>query len=142
MIITVTWGSLVAQPVKNPPAMRETWVPSPGLGRRERLTTPVFWPGEFHELYSPWGHKESDTTETLSLLLSLLLQLHRKDTVFMKQQRWWRASQVALLVKNLPANAGGIIDVGSILGVGRSTKRGNGNPPQYSRLENPMDRGA
>ena len=29
--------------------------------RRERLPTPVFWPGEFHGLYSPWGHKESDT---------------------------------------------------------------------------------
>ena len=33
----------------------------------ERLPTPVFWPGEFHGLYSPWGHKESDTTEQLSL---------------------------------------------------------------------------
>ena len=28
--------------------------------RRERLPTPVFWPGESHGLYSPWGHKESD----------------------------------------------------------------------------------
>ena len=37
--------------------------------RRERLPTPVFWPGEFHGLYSPWGHKESDTTEGLSLSL-------------------------------------------------------------------------
>ena len=35
--------------------------------RRERLPTPVFWPGEFHGQYSPWGHKESDTTERLSL---------------------------------------------------------------------------
>ena len=35
--------------------------------RRERLPTPVFWPGEFHGLYSPWGCKESDTTEQLSL---------------------------------------------------------------------------
>ena len=35
--------------------------------RRERLRTPVFWPGEFHGLYSPRGHKESDTTEPLSL---------------------------------------------------------------------------
>ena len=35
--------------------------------RRERLPTPVFWPGEFHGLYSPWGCKESDTTEWLSL---------------------------------------------------------------------------
>ena len=31
--------------------------------RRERLPVPVFWPGEFRGLYSPWGHKESDTTE-------------------------------------------------------------------------------
>ena len=31
--------------------------------RRERLSTSVFWPGEFHGLYSPWGHKESDTNE-------------------------------------------------------------------------------
>ena len=29
--------------------------------------TPVFWPGEFHGLYSPWGRKESDRTEQLSL---------------------------------------------------------------------------
>ena len=34
--------------------------------RRERLPTPVFWPGEFHGLYSPGGRKESDTTEQLS----------------------------------------------------------------------------
>ena len=31
--------------------------------RRERLPTPVFWPGEFHALYSPWGCKELDTIE-------------------------------------------------------------------------------
>ena len=35
--------------------------------RRERLPIPVFWPGEFHGLYSPWCCKESDTTEQLSL---------------------------------------------------------------------------
>ena len=35
--------------------------------RRERLPTPVFWPGVFHGLYSPWGRKELDTTERLSL---------------------------------------------------------------------------
>ena len=35
--------------------------------KRERLPTPVFWPGEFHGLYSPWGRKESDMTEWLSL---------------------------------------------------------------------------
>ena len=35
--------------------------------RRERLPTPVFWPGEFHGLYSPWGLKELDTIKQLSL---------------------------------------------------------------------------
>ena len=35
--------------------------------RRERLPTPVFWPGKFHGLYSPWSCKESDMTERLSL---------------------------------------------------------------------------
>ena len=39
--------------------------------RRERLATPVFWPGEFHGLYSPWGCKELDTTERLSLSLGI-----------------------------------------------------------------------
>ena len=52
------------------------------------------------------------------------------------------ASQVALVVKNLPANAGDIRDVGSISGSGRSPGGGHGNPLQYSCLENPMDRGA
>ena len=32
--------------------------------KRGRLSTPVFWPGEFLGLYSPWGHKESDTTDS------------------------------------------------------------------------------
>ena len=52
------------------------------------------------------------------------------------------ASQVALLVKNLPANAADIRDMGSILGSGRSPGGGHGNPFQYSCLENPMVRGA
>ena len=51
-------------------------------------------------------------------------------------------SQVVLLVKNLPANAGDIRDVGSIPGLGRSPREGNGNLLQYSCLENPMDREA
>ena len=49
----------------------ERFVFNPWLGkipwRRERLATPLFWPGEFHGLYSLWSHKESDTTERLSL---------------------------------------------------------------------------
>ena len=51
------------------------------------------------------------------------------------------ASQVVLVVKNLPANAGDIRDMGSIPGLGRSPGGRHGNPLQYSCLENPMDRG-
>ena len=58
--------------VKNLPAMQEIWV---GWGRSpEERNTPVFLPGEFHRQrslagYSPWGHKQSDTTEQLKLSL-------------------------------------------------------------------------
>ena len=72
----VFWVYLVVHLVKNLPAMWETWVQSlvwEDLWRRDRLPTPVFWPREFHGLYSPWGCKESDTTERLSFLASLLL---------------------------------------------------------------------
>ena len=51
------------------------------------------------------------------------------------------ASQLVLLVKNLPVNVGGIRDVGSVPGSGRSPGVGKGNPLQYSYLKNPMDRG-
>ena len=46
------------------------------------------------------------------------------------------------MIKNLPANAGDIRDVGSVPGLGRSPGEGHGNPLQYSCLEKPMDRGA
>ena len=65
---------------------QENWsglsFPPPGEGkcfpfspswRWERLSTPVFWPGEFNGLYSPWGCKESDMTERLSLLQRIFL---------------------------------------------------------------------
>ena len=47
----------------------------------------------------------------------------------------------ALVVKNLPAKAGNIRDMGSVPGLGRSSRVGNGNPLQYSCLGNLMDRG-
>ena len=52
------------------------------------------------------------------------------------------ASQVALVVKNPSANAGDVRDKSSIPGLGKSPGEGNGNPLQYSCVENPMDRGA
>ena len=46
------------------------------------------------------------------------------------------------VIKNPPANAGGIRDVGSVPGLGRYPGVGNGNPLQYFCQENPTDRGA
>ena len=64
----------MAQLVKNPPAMQETWV-YPWFGkipqRRQWKPTPIIWPVEFHGLYSPWGHKGAMTER---LFLSLVLQ--------------------------------------------------------------------
>ena len=68
------------------------------------------------------GHQESDTTERLN---------NDKGV-----------SQVVLVVKNPPTSRGDIREVGLIPGSGRSPGGGNGNPLQYSCLENPMDRGA
>ena len=47
-----------------------------------------------------------------------------------------------LVVKNLPANVGDVRDAGLIPGSGRSLREGHGNPPQYSCLENHMDKGS
>ena len=70
--IMATQASLVAQLVKNLPAMQETWVQSLGWEDplRERLPTPVFWPREFHGY--PWGCKESDMTEQIHFTYSYI----------------------------------------------------------------------
>ena len=59
--------------------------------------------------------------------------------VFMNYSEFW-ASQVVLVIKNPPANAGDVRDVSLIPGSGRSPGGRHGNPHQYSCLENPMDR--
>ena len=59
-----------------------------------------------------------------------------------KKKHMLRTSQVVLEVKNLPANAGDVGDMGSIPGFRRSPGEGNGHPLRYSRLENPVNRGA
>ena len=65
-----SWASLVAQLVNNPSAMQETWDQSLGwddpLEKGKAIPTPVFWPGEFQGLLSPWGRKELDKTETFT----------------------------------------------------------------------------
>ena len=45
----------------------DPWVGTIPWRKEGLLPSPVFWPREFHGLYSPWGHKESETTERLPL---------------------------------------------------------------------------
>ena len=52
-----------------------------------------------------------------------------------------RASQVVLVVKNLPTNAEDLRDAGLTPGLGRSPGGGLGNSQQYACLKNPIDRG-
>ena len=81
LILSKCWASFVAQLVKNLPAMRRPGF-DPWVGkipwRRDWLPTPEFSPGEFHGLYSPWGRKEPDMTERLSLsLLDIIMSMFR-----------------------------------------------------------------
>ena len=67
--LQVSWASLVAQLIKKKKICLQCGRPGfdPWVGkiswRRDRIPTPVFWPGEFHGLYSPWGCKELGGTE-------------------------------------------------------------------------------
>ena len=110
--------------------------------RRKWQPTPVFLPEESHGQRnlvgcSPWGCKESDTTEQLSMHAWALYQNW--------QIYLWSTTGYILGFpggsdgKESTCNAG---LQGSVPGLGRAPGEGNGNPLQYSSLENPMDRGA
>ena len=85
----------------------------------------------------PTGRKIIWTFVFTSLII---LSLSKSLNMLVIIHLW--ASQVALVVKNSPANAGDTGDAGSIPGFRRSTGVGYGTPLQYSCLENPMDKGA
>ena len=70
-------------------------------------------------------------------LLGIFSSVDRAYTLTLVCRHLQRLSQVALVVRNLPASAGDIRDLGSIPGLGSSPGGGQGNPPQYSCLENP-----
>ena len=125
---------------------------------------------------SPWGRKESDTSEhTPTPMPSLFLRpapllsspsksLYRTKVLPLKKPRVQLigfpgvisllkiffyflfcigiGSPGGTVVKNQPASAGDTGDAGSIPESGRSPGEGNGSPPKYSHLENPMDKGA
>ena len=78
----------------------------------------------------------------LALLLIIIIYIFVGIKIIVACSTFIRASQVALVVKNLPAKAEEVRDAVSIPGSGRSTRKGHGNPLWYSCLENPMDRGA
>ena len=117
---------LVAQMVKNPPAMQETWVQSLGWEdplEKGTVPTPVFWPGEFHgqrSLARATAHRvtRSRTQLTDFHLIGFLCSSVGKESACSAE------------------------DPGLIPGLRRSPGEGNGNPLQYSCLENLMDRGA
>ena len=108
--------------------------------RRRWKPAPVFLPGKFHGqrslvVYSPWVHKESDTTDCMST---------HTDTRFTVKERIISFPLILALPndsdsKESACNAG---DQNSIPGSGRYPGERNGNPLQYSSLENTMDRGA
>ena len=81
-------------------------------------------------------------TGPLKLTLKLECENHLLGINISKnqQQRNGRASQVALVIKNPPTNAGVTRDMGSIHGSGRSPGGGHDNPLQQSCLENPIKR--
>ena len=95
-----------------------------------------------------WGHKiyhllkeEENKKNTEGNNPKELRQPRHTNTGYSKKSLT-QASQVVLVVKNLPANAGDVRDVGLIPGWGRSPGRRHGHPLQYSCLENPVDRRA
>ena len=83
----------------------------------------------------PWEQSPTGRRKTPLLSWQGLSQWEAMDPLLAE------ASEVALVVNNLPANAGDVRDTGSIPGSRRSRGWGHGNPLQYSCLENPMDRG-
>ena len=103
------WASLVAQTVKHLPAMRETrfnsWVGKIPW-RRKWQPTPVLLPGKLHGLrslvgYSPWGHKESDTTEWLHFTFLTSVHNYRKNHSFDYMDLCWQSDVSAFLIHHL-----------------------------------------
>ena len=166
-----SWASLVAQLVKNPQCGRsgfDPWVEKIPW-RRERVLTPVFWPGEFHELYSICVTKSQTELSNFHFLSKIIedgdcsheikrwLLLGRKAMTnlegILKSRDLTLLTKVHIVKtvvfprwhsgkKNPPANAGDARDSGLIPGQGRYPGVGNGNLLQYSSLGHFMDRGA
>ena len=76
--------------------------------RREQLLTPILWPGEFHGLYSPWGRKELDTTEQLTLHTHTIIYIYIHTPfytilyIFVYHLEKGMAAHLSILVRRIP----------------------------------------
>ena len=118
-----SWASFVAQlRVKNPPAMRETWVGKiPGEGKG--------YPLQYSGLENSMDCIVHGVAFSLSKLNIAIFTLNTSELINL-------GFPGVSVVKTPPGNAG---NTGLIPGSGRSSGEGNGNPPQYSCLENPRE---
>ena len=85
--------------------MWETWVQSLGWEdplERERLPTPVFWPGQFHRLYSPCTRKQLDTTERLSLSLFSICKRVGKSRLRIWERHFYKWKSYLLILCIVP----------------------------------------
>ena len=121
----------VAQRVKNPPTMQETWVWS--LYQEDPLEERMVTRFSILAWRIPWTGEPCELQSMESQRIR-----HSWGTKYKEPQGF----PGALVVKNLSANAGDVKDAGSIPGPGRSPGERNGNPLLYSSLENPKNRGA
>ena len=103
------------------------------------MTTPPFYRQGNQGTQFKVNYSNLPGQEKTKLKFELMSKWKKKKSSFFLL--FYRASQVVLVIKNLPANAGDIRDVGSVPGLERSSWGGHGNPIQYSCLENPMGRG-
>ena len=126
------WASQVVLVIKNLSANAEDvirdvgLIPGPGISCGGGHSNPLQYSCLAHTWIFSTSHYLTTTSNNMLNLLQIQLPSYTP----------WD-SQVAPEVKNLPVNVG---DGDSIPGWGRSPDGGNGNPLQYSRLENPMDR--
>ena len=105
----------------------------------------LFIPASSPRLPEGGGGEYLAPFEDSSLSLFFFKDSHTPALVscpYLRERIWMNGlPRLAQWVKNPPANARDAGDTGLIPGSGRSSGGGNGNPLQYSRLENPMDRG-
>ena len=135
----VNSGAHVSQPERSPCATMKTWCSQ--ISKLKKKEKQEWW----LLLFATVTYQAVKFWRTCSLPMPYtkcwtVPDYWYKEIRIMNTKASPRASQVALVVKDLPANVADIRDVNSIPGLGRAPGGERGNPLQYSCLENPMDR--